>query len=139
MNKIWNAMKFTLANCDSFDVETTDLPNIDASALSSMDLWILSRLANTINEMTAQLDSSNVGCAHLWWQFFYTNLCDVYLETTKQHFVENNRDAARLQCEVLKICMTIGLRYMGIFTPFIANRLLEHLPHQMHYEVFEMD
>lgn len=135
MNKIWNAMKFTLANCDSFGVPADVPREIDPSALSSMDLWILSRLANTISEMTVQLNGSNVGCAHLWWQFFYGNLCDVYLEATKPHFLGSNVDAAHLQCEVLKICLTIGLRYMGIFTPFIANELLTHLPHQMHYEV----
>lgn len=131
-------MKFTMANCDSFAVSTTAAPKLDRSDLSPMDSWILSRLAHTVDEMTTQLNSSNVGCAHLWWQFFYENLCDVYLETTKHNFVNNDVREAVVQCEVLKTCLTIGLRYMGLYTPFLANELLPHLPHQMSFEVKNM-
>lgn len=135
MNKIWNAMKFTMANCDSYGVETNIAHEIDRSELSSFDLWILSRLAYTVEEMTARLNNSDVGCAYLWWQFFYDNFCDVYLETTKHNFVMNNTRESAVQCEVLKTCLAIGLRYMGLFTPFFANELLTYLPHQMAFEV----
>lgn len=137
LNKIWNAMKFTTANCDRLAVPTNVVTHeLNQRDLSSLDLWILSRLANTVIEMTTQLDSSNVGCAHLWWRFFYENFCDVYLETTKHNFaVNDNVRGALVQCEVLKTCLTIGLRYMGLYTPFLANELLAHLPHQMCFEV----
>lgn len=128
-------MKFTLANCDSYGVDTKITNEINRSELSSLDLWILSRLAHTVEEMTVRLNSSDVGCAYLWRQFFYDNFCDVYLETSKHNFVLNNTREAVAQCEVLKTCLAIGLRYMGLFTPFLANELLTYLPHQMVFEV----
>lgn len=135
LNKIWNATKFTLGNCEKYSVSSTADPIISKDDLSPMDSWILSRLACTLIEVTQQLNDSNVGCAYLWRQFFYDNLCDVYIEATKHNFLNNNSKESRLQCEVLKICLAIGLRFLGIYTPYLANELLSYLPSQMHFEV----
>lgn len=135
LNKIWNATKFTLMNCDRFSVNAISNPIIDRNDLSGIDRWILSRLANTLNETSQSLDNLNVGCANLWRTFFYENLCDVYIEATKNNFQQNHLIQSKIQCEILKICLTIGLRHMAIFTPFIANELLNYLPHQMSFMV----
>lgn len=134
-NKIWNATKFTIANCDSFSVDPNLNPIIQMDRLSAMDKWILSRLSNTIIDTTNALNSFNIGCASLWQQFFYENLCDVYIEASKYNFQNRHAHEAQPQCEVLKACLTIGLRHMGVFTPFLSNELLNYLPHQMEFQV----
>ena len=135
LNKIWNATKFTLSNCIAFSVNVSSIPKIQTDHLSKMDKWILSRLSKTIMETSNSLDSLNVGCASLWQTFFYENLCDVYIEAAKYHFQNHLEMESKVQCEVLKICLTMGLRYMGIFTPFLSNELLTYLPHQMEFQV----
>lgn len=135
LNKIWNATKFTLTNCSTYALDANSSPLIHRDELSFIDKWILNRLAKTVVETGNCLDSLNVGCAELWKTFFYDNLCDVYIEAAKHHFQNNHTDKARAQCEVLKTCLAIGLRHMGIFTPFISNELLTYLPHQMHFQV----
>lgn len=135
LNKIWNATKFTLANCSAFTVVAGTNPIMQRDQLSPMDKWILSRLANTVTETSKSLNSMNIGCASLWKSFFYENLCDVYVEAAKYNFQNNFVAESQTQCEVLKTCLTVGLRHMGIFTPFLANQLLNYLPHQMEFEV----
>lgn len=135
LNKIWNATKFTLTNCGTFSVDATTEPVLRREWLSSMDKWILSRLAKTITETTTSLNSLNVGCASLWKTFFYENLCDVYIEAAKYNFQNHLIEESQTQCDVLKACLTIGLRHIGIFTPFLSNELLTYLPHQMEFQV----
>lgn len=135
LNKIWNATKFTLTNCDTFLVDANSNPSINQNDLSYLDKWILSRLAKTIVETSTSLDNLNIGCADLWKTFFYENLCDVYIEAAKYNFQNRCTDKAKAQCDVLKTCLTLGLRHMGIFTPFISNDLLTFLPHQMEFQV----
>ncbi|XP_055315839.1 valine--tRNA ligase-like isoform X2 [Sitodiplosis mosellana] len=134
LNKIWNATKFTLTNCSAFSVDSVSNPAIKANELSVMDKWILSRLARTVRESSNSLDSLNVGCAAVWKEFFYENLCDVYVEAAKYSFQNELTADSQTQCEVLKICLAIGLRYMGVFTPFLSNELLTYLPNQMEFK-----
>lgn len=136
LNKIWNATKFMLSNCEALSVDAGQPPKIQPDhQLSVMDKWILSRLSRTIIETTKSLDSLNVGCASLWQNFFYENLCDVYVEAAKYNFQNHSEMESRMQCEVLKVCLAMGLRYMGIFTPFLSNELLNYLPHEMEFQV----
>lgn len=136
LNKVWNATKFTLSNCTACSVDASALPQIQPDHnLSKMDKWILSRLSKTIIETSNSLDSLDVGCASLWQTFFYENLCDVYVEAAKYNFQNRLEMEARVQCEILKTCLTMGLRYMGIFTPFLSNELLTYLPNQMQFQV----
>ncbi|XP_031639875.1 valine--tRNA ligase [Contarinia nasturtii] len=134
LNKIWNVTKFTLLNCTTFSMDSTLNPIIGFDELSLMDKWILSRLSKTIVETSTELNSLNAGCASLWKTFFYENLCDVYVEAAKYNFHNNLAIESQAQCEVLKTCLAIGLRYMGIFTPFISNELLAYLPNQMEFK-----
>lgn len=52
---------------------------------------------------------------------------NLFQETTKKN-ISQNTDAGRVHCVVLKMCLSVGLRYMSIFTPLLASSLLEHLP-----------
>lgn len=135
LNKIWNATRFTLTNCDAFSIDSNTNAIIKLNELSAMDKWILNCLAKTVIETKNSLNSLNVGCASLWKTFFYENLCDVYVEAAKYNFQNNFTIESRTQCEVLKTCLAIGLRNMAVFTPFLSNELLNYLPNQMEFQV----
>lgn len=136
LNKIWNAVKFTLDKCEKFTIAASTDPKLIESELTVFDRWILSRLANTIKISTSALNEFNFHLATIAWKrFFYENLCDVYLENTKLNLWNGIEPFAQGHCEVLKTCFGIGLKQMGVFTPFLANELLNYFPSNIDTQV----
>lgn len=128
-NKIWNATRFTLFNCDKFSVDPNATPAFSHDSLNDFDRWILSRLGRTVAHTRNAMDNFEFHLATKAWKiFFYDNLCDVYLEASKFDLWKSREPYARAHCEVLKTCLAIGLKQMGVFTPFLSNDLLKHLP-----------
>ncbi|MBR7177141.1 MAG: class I tRNA ligase family protein, partial [Clostridia bacterium] len=58
MNKIWNASRFVLMNCE----DKTLIP-IDQCTLSLADKWILTKLNNTIKQVTELMEKYELGMA----------------------------------------------------------------------------
>lgn len=116
-NKIWQATRYLLMASEKIGFTESDLTGI-----SDMDKWILSRLADTVQTVEKSLEDYNFHLATFALKnFFYSNLCDVYLETTKTN-------TSKTHCSVLQHCLTVGLETMSIFTPFLSKELLSHLP-----------
>lgn len=128
-NKIWNATRFTLDNCDKFSIDANALPAFSFDDLTDFDKWILSRLGCTLRLTQIAMDNFDFHLAtKAWKRFFYENFCDVYLEASKLDLWQSRTPFATVHCEVLKTCLAVGLKHMGIFTPFLSNGLLKHLP-----------
>lgn len=135
-NKIWNATKFTLNNCQNYGVDATKDVELIANRLSDMDKWILSRLASTLNTTKQALNEYNFHAATEGWkQFFYDKFCNVYLEAIKVDFEKKRMDLAHVHCEVLKTCLVLGLQDMSVVTPYLANELLNFLPATQQFQV----
>ncbi|XP_035917050.1 valine--tRNA ligase-like [Anopheles stephensi] len=135
-NKIWQATRYTLACTERYDAtlnrveQTCEALRKQAHRLTLMDRWILSRLGNTVQQCREAFEGYNFHLATAALKtFFYTNFCDVYLETTKINMKQGcaTTDAALLHCAVLKYCLTVGLLQMEPFTPYLAQELLKHL------------
>ncbi|XP_058054335.1 valine--tRNA ligase isoform X2 [Anopheles bellator] len=126
-NKIWQATRYTLGCLEHFPLATKQtFP--EANRLCMMDRWILSRLASTIQVCSEAFEGYNFHLATAALKtFFYTNLCDVYLETTKINMKTEHAAKASVQCAVLHHCLTTGLCYLEPFAPFLAAELLSHL------------
>lgn len=135
-NKIWNAARFLEQNCEKFAIKMRDQPSVVEESLNDFDRWILSRLANTLKFAENAMNELNFHLAtEAWKRFFYENLCDVYLESTKLDLWKGTKDSAQPHCEVLKLCIAIGLKQMGVFTPFLSNELLKYLPERTAFKV----
>uniref|UniRef100_A0A182R972 valine--tRNA ligase n=1 Tax=Anopheles funestus TaxID=62324 RepID=A0A182R972_ANOFN len=132
-NKIWQATRYTLGCTERFGAskhaEQTLVLRKDADRLTVMDRWILSRLGNTIQQCREAFENYNFHLATAALKtFFYSNFCDVYLETTKINMKPDGAsNVAALHCAVLKYCLTVGLLQMEPFTPYLAQELLKHL------------
>lgn len=123
-NKLWQATKYAINYAETNLLNIREVTDLERSRLTDMDLWILSRLGSTIKVLKHSIENYNFHQTTAALKtFLYNDFCDVYLETTKVAH-ENHRETAK----VLSICLAIGLRYMSIFTPYLADELLQHLP-----------
>jgi len=123
--KLWNAARFTLMNLGEHAFEP-----VEPERLAPEDRWILSRLARTIAEVTAELGaynpSSALGAAR---DFFWGDLCDWYLEIVKPRLrdTEGARETASTARSVLALALDQVLRLLHPFVPFITEVLWERL------------
>lgn len=136
LRKIWNAARFFLHNCNQTGVNCYDEPQLKNETLREIDRWILSRLAKTmIAYRNAMEDFRFHDATHALRSFFYENLCDIYLEAIKIHLQTKIEPFASAHLNVLKVCLFFGLRYLGVFTPFLSNELLKYLPPDIEFSV----
>ncbi|OQR80180.1 valine--tRNA ligase-like [Tropilaelaps mercedesae] len=123
-NKLWNATKFALMYL-SGDFQPSDAV-VDRS---SMDRWILSRLAGccaNANKGLADYDFplTTTAC----YSFWLYDLCDVYLESLKPIFQSGTRAAKAAAAQTLYVCLDAGVRLLHPMMPFISEELWQRLP-----------
>lgn len=121
-NKIWNAARFALINLENRAVEPK-APK--TGALSPIDLWILSRLNQTIQEVTESLNRSrfNEAASNLY-DFFWHQFCDWYLELAKPNIKSKETQW------VLYTVLDNSLRLLHPFMPFITEEIWQKIPHK---------
>ncbi len=123
-NKIWNASRFVAMN-RAPDKESVHAKTPRASDLSSADLWIMSRLHQTIARVTESLDKSRFNeTTGILYDFFWHEFCDWYLEIVKA-----NIKAPQVQW-VLHQVLENFLRLLHPFMPFITEEIWQSLPRE---------
>ncbi|ALC42892.1 CG5660 [Drosophila busckii] len=128
LNKIWQAMRFTLGGAQSLGISCFDFETMEGVQLSMWDRWIIGRLAETLTICSDCYNTYNFHMATAALKhFFYQNLCDVYLETTKAA-IKKRDGQAYVNVGTLTACLSWGLQALAPFTPFIAAELLQHVP-----------
>jgi valyl-tRNA synthetase len=116
--KLWNAARFR--QMQGGDVEGEVNPRL----LTSDDKWILLKLHDAIREISLALGEYRFSdAAQGLYRFFWTELCDWYLEAAKAAF--NGGDAARKANTLAVLDFVLGhtLRLMHPFLPFITEEL----------------
>jgi len=120
-NKLWNASRFAMMN-----LEGTNAALFDKTKLAMTDKWILSRLARTIDEVTAGLDAFKYNePLNAIYKFFWNDFCDWYLEWAKPRMF----DAAQkpIAQNVLAFVLDQTLRLLHPFVPFITEGIFQKL------------
>ncbi|MBO8163814.1 MAG: valine--tRNA ligase [Brevibacillus sp.] len=126
-NKIWNASRFALMNLEGFRYEDIDL----SGNLSVPDKWILSRLQETIADVTRLIDSFEFGEAgRLLYNFIWDDLCDWYIEMAKLPLYGDDEQAKRTTQSVLVTVLDQTLRLLHPFMPFMTEEIWQALPHK---------
>jgi valyl-tRNA synthetase len=79
VTKLWNAAKLGLSHLQEYRP-----PSDPPEGLNATDRWLLSRLHETITRVTADLDEYEFAAGKAEVErFFWTDLCDNYLELAK--------------------------------------------------------
>ncbi|MGE4603233.1 MAG: class I tRNA ligase family protein, partial [Planctomycetota bacterium] len=117
-NKLWNAVRFALMNLEGYSYDSGC-----SKRLQTEDRWILSKLTGACEEVRDHLRAYNpaaaIGSAR---EFFWSELCDWYLEAIKPRLRDGGEDATTAQ-QVLATCLDQVLRLLHPFVPFITEEL----------------
>ena len=126
INKIWNASRFVIMNLDS-DVELS-LP--EASEWQLADKWILSRLNDTVRDVTRLFDSFEFGEAgRALYNFIWNDFCDWYIEMAKENLTgEDEKLKKNTQC-ILRYVLDQILRLMHPIMPFVTEKIWLSMPY----------
>jgi valyl-tRNA synthetase len=134
-NKIWNATRFVLLNCDDvldtqggkpLDWETKMAPPELA------DQWILSRLNRVALEIRDALAEFRFHeAASTLYHFFWDDFCDWYIELSKP-FVTAKEPTPQSTAVKRRIVYILehSLRLLHPIMPFITEELWQRLPHK---------
>lgn len=120
-NKIWNASRFALMNCDDY-TPTKPQPTTVA------DRWILSRLAHLTKDIDASFDNYEFGeMTRELYDFFWNEFCNWYIELSKARFNGSKEDRQSAQ-SVLVYVLDQSLRLLHPTMPFITEEIWQNLP-----------
>jgi valyl-tRNA synthetase len=128
-NKIWNATRFVLMNCEN----VTEGEWIDTSSAPATlaDKWILSRLHSAIRDFNSSLTSFRYhDAANHLYHFFWDDFCDWYIELSKP-LVTTKGESAAADGARQRIIFVLehSLRLLHPIMPYITEELWQQLPH----------
>lgn len=122
-NKIWNAARFVLMNTGE------SVKPIDDNKLDIADKWILSRLSETIQEVTELMDKFELGmAAQKVHDFLWNEYCDWYIEMAKPRLLGQDDIGKETVVSVLNYVLMDTLKLLHPFMPFITEEIFLSLP-----------
>jgi valyl-tRNA synthetase len=130
-NKIWNASRYILGAIDEATPSySPGLARGNASHLE--DRWILSRLNTTITAAESAINAYKFAdLAESLRSFFWTDLCDWYLEISKARIKAGDKTVQRILLHTLRT----SLQLLHPLMPFITEELWSKLPPITNYQL----
>lgn len=125
-NKIWNASRFALMNMEGYDKDAELAPYTLA------DKWILSRLQDTVRDVTGLLERFELGEAgRAIYDFIWSEVCDWYIEIAKPRLYNKEAAAERATAQhVLATVLVSAMKLLHPYMPFITEEIYQCLPHE---------
>ncbi|MGD8174368.1 valine--tRNA ligase [Marinimicrobium sp. ARAG 43.8] len=125
-NKIWNATRYVLMQCDGEDCGQ----NGGEVSLSLADHWIISRLQNAEASVTEALNSYRLDlAAQALYEFIWNEYCDWYLELSKPVLWDDNASAEQkrgTRRTLIRVLETT-LRLAHPLMPFITEEIWQKI------------
>jgi valyl-tRNA synthetase len=117
-NKLWNATRFALMNCEGFVATGKPQPRTDA------ERWILFRLQETLRAVDAHLADYRFDLmSQALYEFAWNEFCDWFLELAKPALNGEDRAAADSTRHTLLHTLESLLRALHPLVPFVTEEI----------------
>ncbi len=135
-NKLWNAARYVLMQCEEQDtgLDDTSVRAVREPPLpieySAADRWIISLLQQTESEVADHIDNYRFDlAAKAMYEFSWHEYCDWYLELTKPILgkANDNQAAKRGTRQTLVRVLEAALRLMHPIMPFITEEIWQNI------------
>ena len=123
MNKLWNSSRFLMMNIQDKE-KLISFDSIDQSSLELVDLWILSRLNTTINDVNKNLDTYKLNEAiKTMYNFIWKDYCDWYIEFSKSRIYGDNDNDRDVVLSLAVYILHNILKLLHPYAPFITEEI----------------
>ncbi|KAK3363671.1 mitochondrial valyl-tRNA synthetase [Lasiosphaeria hispida] len=125
-NKVWQASKYVLGKLPEDFVPAGQL---NIASLSVPEKWILHRMNTAVKEINEALQNREFSkSTKVAYQFFYDELCDVFIENSKSILSDGTPEEQQSVQKTLYHTLDVALRLLHPFLPFITEELWQRLP-----------
>ena len=124
INKLWNSAKFVFGA-----IADTDFKTCEAQKLQPEDKWMMTKLNEVIESVTAELEKFEYGLAlQKLYDFFWNDFCSTYIEMVKPRLMDEGVETKREAAHTLYRVMKSVLLLLNPFLPFVTEELYDKLP-----------
>jgi valyl-tRNA synthetase len=121
-NKLWNAARFVLMNCEEFSATGAPEPKTDA------ERWILHKFNAMLAEVELHFADYRFDLAtQAMYEFCWNEYCDWFLELTKPALTGTDAEVAASTRHTLLFVLERLLRALHPVIPFITEEIWQHI------------
>ena len=123
-NKLWNAARFALMNCEGFRVEA----GTPLALKTEAERWILARLHHCLGEVETQFAAYRFDLvSQALYEFTWNEFCDWFLELAKPALNGTDTAAADSTRHTLLYTLETLLRALHPLIPFITEEIWQNV------------
>jgi valyl-tRNA synthetase len=124
INKFWNASRFVLMNLP----EDFDESKVDLSSVGIIDQWILGKLNDVIEHVSANMEKYEFGLVgNELTAFVWDDFCSWYIELSKPGLNSEDENIRRATVSTLYVTLKAIIKLLHPFMPFVTEEIYAQL------------